>query len=43
MEVGGPSDQLRADFIKIGDTMRAEWLKRAGDTGKSVIDAYKSK
>jgi TRAP-type C4-dicarboxylate transport system substrate-binding protein len=42
MEVTGPSDQLRSDFMAIGDTMTAEWLARAGDTGKSVVEAYKA-
>ena len=42
MEISGPSDQLRADFMSIGETMTAEWLERAGDAGKAVVDAYKS-
>ncbi len=41
MTIEGPSDQLRTDFIKIGDQMTQEWLDRAGDNGKSVIEAYK--
>ncbi len=40
MEVGAPSDQLKADFIAIGETMTKEWLDRAGDAGKAVVDAY---
>ena len=42
MRVDPPSAQLKADFVKIGETMRDEWLQRAGDRGKAVIDAYKS-
>lgn len=42
MVIEGPSDQLRADFMSIGDTMTTEWLGRAGDAGKSVVDAYKA-
>ena len=42
MEVGPAGDQLRADFMKIGETMSQEWLERAGDAGKAVIDAYKA-
>ena len=42
MEVGPAGDQLRADFMKIGETMSKEWLERAGDSGKAVIDAYKA-
>ena len=41
MTVEGPSDQLRADFVKVGDQMTQEWLDRAGDGGKAVIEAYK--
>ncbi|MPZ08910.1 MAG: C4-dicarboxylate ABC transporter substrate-binding protein [Kiloniellaceae bacterium] len=43
MVVEGPSDALKADFQKIGETMTAEWLERAGADGKTVIDAYKAK
>ena len=35
-------DELRADFMKIGETMSQEWLQRAGESGKAVIDAYKA-
>lgn len=42
MEVSPPSDQLRADFMKIGEIMSAEWLEKAGPEGQSVIDAYKN-
>lgn len=41
MTVEGPSAQLKADFEKIGETMTKEWLERAGDTGQSVVDAYR--
>ena len=41
MEVAPPSDTLRADFEKIGEQMMSEWLERAGDSGKGVIDAYR--
>ena len=41
MTVEAAGDQLRADFMKIGDTMTKEWLERAGDGGKAVIEAYK--
>jgi TRAP-type C4-dicarboxylate transport system substrate-binding protein len=42
MVIEGPSDTLKADFQKIGDTMTTEWLARAGASGKAVIDAYKA-
>jgi TRAP-type C4-dicarboxylate transport system substrate-binding protein len=43
MVVEGPSDALKADFQKIGETMTAEWLERAGADGKTIINAYKAK
>ena len=33
---------IEAEFQKIGDTMTAEWLEKAGASGKAVIDAYKA-
>ena len=42
MTVEGPGDKLRADFEAIGATMTKEWLERAGDEGKAVIDSYKA-
>jgi len=41
MVVEGPGPQLKADFEKIGRTMTEEWLKRAGERGKAVIEAYR--
>lgn len=41
MEISGPGDQLKADFVRIGETMTEEWLARAGESGRSVVDAYK--
>ncbi|WP_299395686.1 TRAP transporter substrate-binding protein [Pelagibius sp.] len=40
MEVGPPSDALKADFEAIGTTMTKEWLDKAGAEGQAVIDAY---
>jgi TRAP-type C4-dicarboxylate transport system substrate-binding protein len=42
MKVQPPGEQLAADFQKIGEQMTEEWLAEAGETGKEVIDAYKS-
>lgn len=42
MTVSPPSDQLKADLKGFGETMTNEWLEKAGDDGKAVIDAYKS-
>ena len=41
MTVEGPSDALRADFVRIGEQMTKEWLDRAGSGGQAVINAYK--
>lgn len=43
MVVSAPSDQLRADLARIGETMTAEWLRTAGDEGKKIIEAYNKK
>jgi hypothetical protein len=36
-----PSAKLKEGLSKIGQTLTADWLKKAGATGKEVIDAYK--
>ncbi len=36
-----PSEQLTADLRKVGNLMLAEWLRKAGDGGRAVIDAYR--
>jgi len=41
MTVAPPPAQLQKDFVKIGDTLREEWLKTAGPDGKAVLDAYR--
>jgi TRAP-type C4-dicarboxylate transport system substrate-binding protein len=38
--VAEPSDALKASLAAIGKTMTSEWLAKAGDAGKQVIDAY---
>jgi TRAP-type C4-dicarboxylate transport system substrate-binding protein len=40
--VEGPSEQLHQDFMAIGETMTAEWLEKAGENGKEVIESYRS-
>jgi len=42
MEIVKPSEELMAGLDKVGDTMLEEWLKRAGDDGKQIIDAYRA-
>ncbi len=41
MTVEPPSAPLAADFKKIGATMTEEWLAKAGDAGKAVVDRFK--
>ncbi|MEO0402819.1 MAG: TRAP transporter substrate-binding protein [Pseudomonadota bacterium] len=40
MTVGPAGDQLMGDLRAVGETMAAEWLDAAGDTGKAILDAY---
>ena len=40
MTIYPPSAQLKSDFKKIGDTMAADWVKKAGPEGKAILDAY---
>jgi TRAP-type C4-dicarboxylate transport system substrate-binding protein len=37
-----PSEQLTADLRKVGNYMLAEWLRKSGDDGRKVIDAYRA-
>jgi len=37
-----PSEQLNADLRKVGNFMLAEWLRKTGEDGRKVIDAYRS-
>ncbi len=41
MQVLPPSPQLTADLKKVGDTMLADFLKKAGPDGQAVIDAFR--
>jgi TRAP-type C4-dicarboxylate transport system substrate-binding protein len=43
MKVIPPSDQLKQDLQKIGETMTEEWLQNAGDEGKAIVEAYRGK
>lgn len=35
-----PSDVLAAELTKIGATMESEWVTKAGDAGKSIIEKF---
>ncbi len=41
MTIEPPSDELKAGFAAIGETMTTEWLASAGENGQAVIDAYR--
>lgn len=42
MKVAPPSPELDAELRKIGETMTAEWLERAGSDGKAALEAYRA-
>ncbi|CAG0981682.1 Solute-binding protein [Burkholderiales bacterium] len=42
MSIVKPSEQLTADLRKVGNLMLAEWLRRSGEDGRKVIDAYRA-
>ncbi len=41
MKVLPPSAELKSGLAKIGETLTAEWTKRAGADGEAIIAAYK--
>jgi TRAP-type C4-dicarboxylate transport system substrate-binding protein len=41
MKVAPPGDALKAGLKSVGDQLEADWLKRAGTDGQSVISAYR--
>ncbi len=41
MTVEPPSPALKADLAKIGETMTNDWLAKAGDDGKAIIEAFR--
>jgi len=40
MTVAPPSDALKSELQDIGATMTDEWLAKAGDNGKKLVEAY---
>jgi TRAP-type C4-dicarboxylate transport system substrate-binding protein len=42
MTIVKPSEQLMADMRKVGNLMLAEWLRKTGDEGRKVVDAYRN-
>ena len=41
MTIAQPSEALRKELKRIGETMTAEWLAAAGPDGKAIVDAYR--
>jgi TRAP-type transport system periplasmic protein len=41
MSIEKPSPQLASGLQKIGETLLADWLKKAGAEGKEVVDAFR--
>jgi TRAP-type C4-dicarboxylate transport system substrate-binding protein len=41
MAVLPPGDRLRADLARIGEAATAEWLARAGEDGRAIVEAYR--
>ncbi|MGE7470724.1 TRAP transporter substrate-binding protein [Bosea sp. NPDC003192] len=41
MKVQAPSAALAAGFKKAGESLTADWLKKAGADGQAIVDAYK--
>jgi TRAP-type C4-dicarboxylate transport system substrate-binding protein len=37
-----PSEQLMADLRKVGNHLLAEWLRKTGEEGRKVVDAYRA-
>jgi len=42
MTIAKPSEQLTADLRKVGNLLLAEWLRKAGNDGRKVIDAFRA-
>ncbi len=41
MKIQPPGAAFKADLQKIGETLTAEWIKKSGADGQSIVDAYK--
>ncbi|RMX06487.1 C4-dicarboxylate ABC transporter substrate-binding protein [Corticibacter populi] len=42
MKIEEPSEQLKADLAKVGETVLKEWSDKAGAEGKEMLDAYQA-
>ena len=41
MTIAQPSEALRKELKRIGETMTNEWLASAGPDGKAIVEAYR--
>ena len=41
IDVVDPSEEMKAGFEKIGTKMTDEWVKKAGEPGKTLLEMYK--
>ncbi|HEV7436927.1 MAG TPA: TRAP transporter substrate-binding protein [Pseudorhizobium sp.] len=41
MQVLPPSEELKSGLTEVGTQLTEDWLAKAGDEGKAIIDAYK--
>ena len=41
LKIVNTSGKLKKGLLKVGDKMKADWLKRAGANGKAIMDAMK--
>lgn len=42
MTVHQPTDRMKEEFRKIGDTMADEWVAAAGPEGREILEAYRA-
>lgn len=43
MKIVPPSGALASDLQKIGEQLTGDWVKKAGNDGKAILDAYRNK
>ncbi|MDF2973562.1 MAG: C4-dicarboxylate transporter substrate-binding protein, partial [Microvirga sp.] len=41
MKVQPPGPELKTGLLKVGEQLTADWLKKAGSDGQTIVDAYK--
>lgn len=42
MNVEEPTEELREELAKVGNTVIEEWVEKAGDEGKKILDDYRA-